>query len=286
MFLEKQYKKIINNNTINLYRGCSHGCIYCDSRSKCYKIDNFEKITVKQDAIKQFRQELKAKKKRCVIHTGSTSDSYCHIEDNLQITKQMLETVYELGFGIRLLTKSSKVLRDLELLKKINKKTFAMVDVTITTFNDELCKKIEPNVSLTSERFETLRILNQNGIPTCVWLCPILPFINDTEENIINIVRKCAEVGTKRIIAFGMGVTMREGNREYFYEQLDKQFLGIKQKYINAFGYSYECSSPNAAKLWEVFIAECKKHGINYEFKDNFNYGLDLVFSSQYSMFN
>ena len=269
---EEKFASIINNGTVNLYRGCTHGCIYCDSRSNCYGIKNFENVTVKKDAIKQLALELKKKRVKNIIRTGSMCDPYIKLEQELKLTHGMLEEVYKQGFGISLLTKSCGVLRDLELLKKINQKTKAIVEMTITTYNDQLCKKIEPNVSLTSERFEALRKLNESGIETLVWLCPILPFINDTEENLRKILQKLKEVGTKRLIVFGFGVTLREGNREYFYKMLDKNFPGTKEKYIKAFGYSYVCNSPNSEALFKVLKEECKNLGIIYDYNAHFKY--------------
>ena len=283
---EKQFSKIINNGTINLYRGCTHGCIYCDSRSACYGIMDFENIIVKQNAIAMLEQELKSKRKKTVLHTGSMTDPYIHLEQKLQLTRQMLELIYKHGFGIKLITKSNLVLRDVDILKKISNTTFARVDITITTFDDELCKIIEPATSITSERFSAIKTLIDNGIDVCVWLCPILPFINDTAENVADIVNKCAEVGVKRIIAFSTGVTLREGSREYFYKMLDKYFPGVKEKYQSAFGFNYICKSPNSKELWEVFTSLCNKHGINYNNKDNFSHGNDLIFSNQFSFFD
>ena len=282
---EQKFSNILNNGVVNLYRGCTHGCIYCDSRSLCYGVRDFENVVAKEGAVSQLGKELRKKKTKKMIRTGSMCDPYIPLEQKLNLTRGMLEEVYKQGFGICLLTKSSLVLRDLELLRKINERTMAIVEMTVTTFDDELCKIIEPNVSVTSERFETLKTLNNNGIETLVWISPILPFINDTEENIQKIVEKLGEIGTKRIIMFGFGVTLREGNREYFYKMLDKHFPGVKERYIKTFGYNYMCNSPNSEKLWEVFKKECERWGIIYDYNAHEKYYKSLTFKNQLSMF-
>lgn len=227
-------------NGMNLYRGCSHGCIYCDSRSSCYNMTHvFEDIEIKENAIELLESSLKHKRKKCMIGTGSMTDPYIPIEMEVESVKKALSLVYQYGFGFTLITKSSRVLRDLNLLKKINEKTKCVVQMTLTTYDETLCKKIEPNVSTTKERFETLKQLCGAGIPTVVWLCPILPFINDTKENIEGILNYCIEAKVYGIICFGMGLTLRNGNREYFYKQLDILFPNIKEKYIKTYGNEY-----------------------------------------------
>lgn len=252
-----------SNNGMNLYRGCSHGCIYCDARSNCYQMNHdFEDIEVKENALELLESALRRKRKRCMIGTGAMGDPYIPLETHLEHTRKMLLLIDKYGFGITLHTKSNRVLRDLDILKRINEKTKCVVQMTLTTTDEALCKIIEPNVSTTQERFETLKILRNEGIPAVVWLCPILPYINDTEENIKRILEMCIDAKVHGIISFGMGLTLREGNREYFYQQLDKHFPGLKEQYIRDFGNQYEINSPHNAKLMKLFHNTCEANGI------------------------
>ena len=259
-----QAKSILSaQNGMNLYRGCQHGCIYCDSRSRCYQMDHaFEDIAVKENALQLLEDALRRKRKPCMIGTGSMSDPYIPLERELCMTRRSLELIDKYGFGATLITKSDLLLRDLDILKRINGKTKAVVQMTLTTADDSLCRILEPGVCPTSRRVAVLKELRKAGIPTVVWLCPILPFLNDTEENIRSIVGSCAQAGVKGIIHFGMGLTLREGNREYFYAQLDRHFPGMKERYIRTYGNAYELSSPNARQLEQVFREECDKYGI------------------------
>lgn len=277
-------------NGMNLYRGCSHGCIYCDSRSSCYNMTHvFEDIEIKENAIELLESSLKHKRKKCMIGTGSMTDPYIPIEMEVESVKKALSLVYQYGFGFTLITKSSRVLRDLNLLKKINEKTKCVVQMTLTTYDETLCKKIEPNVSTTKERFETLKQLCDAGIPTVVWLCPILPFINDTKENIEGILNYCIEAKVYGIICFGMGLTLRNGNREYFYKQLDILFPNIKEKYINTYGNEYVLNSPNNNMLMKLFNQKCEQNGIIHNNNKIFEYlnSFELKQSNtQLSLFN
>lgn len=251
------------NNGMNLYRGCSHGCIYCDSRSKCYHIEHdFEDIEVKDNALILLEEALRKKKKKCMIGTGAMTDPYIPLELELKRVRGALELIDKYDFGVCVQTKSDRVLRDIDLLGKINEKTKAVVQMTLTTFDEELCKKLEPNVSTTLERFEALKKFKEAGIPTVVWLSPILPYINDTKENISGILDMCREAGVYGIIAFGMGLTLREGNREYFYRKLDEHFPGLKERYIREYGYQYEIPSPKNGELMRFFHDHCEKAGI------------------------
>lgn len=246
-------------NGMNIYRGCTHGCIYCDSRSTCYQMKHdFEDIEVKQNAPELLEKALRSKRKKCMIGTGSMCDPYMHCEEKLGFTRKCLEIIDKYGFGVTLITKSHRLLRDLDLLKSINGKTKAVVQMTMTTYDEGLCKILEPNVCTTKERFETLKILRDNGIPTVVWLSPLLPFINDTEENLRGILDLCFEAGVKGIICFGIGVTLREGDREYFYKKLDRHFPGLRDNYHRKYGYSYEVTSDNHSLLMKIFHNECK----------------------------
>lgn len=269
-----QAKGILSaKNGMNLYRGCSHGCIYCDSRSSCYHMDHqFEDIEVKENAIELLDAALKHKKKKCMIGTGSMTDPYIPLEAELGNVRKALTLAYKYGFGFTLITKSNLILRDIDLLDKINKKTKCVVQMTMTTYDEELCKKIEPNVSTTKERFEVLKRMRDAGIPTVVWLCPILPFINDTYENISGILDYCIEAKVHGIICFGMGLTLREGNREYFYSQLDKLFPRLKEKYVSAFGNQYSIGSPHNHELMSLFHNTCEQNGILHDNNRIFEY--------------
>ncbi|MHC1695827.1 MAG: radical SAM protein [Eubacteriales bacterium] len=250
-------------NGMNVYRGCTHGCIYCDSRSKCYDFKHdFEDIEVKANAPELLEDALRRKRKRCMIGTGSMCDPYIPIEEELRVTRRCLEVIERHGFGLSILTKSDRILRDLELLKSIHKNAKCVVQITLTTFDEELCSVLEPNVCSTARRFEVLEILRENGIPTVVWLSPILPFINDTRENVQGILDYCVRACVKGILCFGMGVTLREGDREYFYSKLDEHFPGLREKYHRRYGYSYEVTSEHSSELMELFHTTCSKHGI------------------------
>lgn len=260
-------------NGMNLYRGCQHGCIYCDSRSKCYQIlHDFEDIEVKENAVELLEYALAHKRKKCMIGTGSMTDPYIPLEMEIQSVRKALELIDKYGFGFTVITKSDRILRDIDLLEKINKKTKCVVQMTLTTADDELCRKIEPCVCTTTQRFEVLKKLRDRGIPTVVWLSPILPFINDTKENILRLVDMCAEAKVYGIICFGMGLTLREGNREYFYEQLDKNFPGLKERYIKTFGDRYSVCSPRNNELMKLFYQKCKSYGIVHNNQQVFSY--------------
>ena len=270
----KAVKGILSNdNTMNLYRGCQHGCIYCDSRSLCYQMNHkFEDIEVKANAVGLLENTLRRKRNKCMIGTGAMSDPYMPIEEKLGNMRKCLEVIERYGFGVTMITKSTKVLRDLDLLKKINEKSKCVVQMTLTTYDEDLCRIVEPNVETTYERFRALEILRDNGIPTVVWLCPILPFINDSEENIRGILDYCVRAKVKGIINFDMGVTLRDGNREYFYKKLDEHFPGLKEKYIRMYGNSYQLSSPNSRQLNMIYKSECIKNGIMCDVNECFEY--------------
>ncbi|MGL4453221.1 MAG: radical SAM protein [Sarcina sp.] len=262
-----------NNNGINIYRGCTHGCIYCDSRSTCYGMDHiFEDIEVKSNIVELLEESLKKKRKKCMIGTGAMSDPYIHLDKKLQNTRMCLEVIDKYGFGVAIQTKSNRILRDLDLLKSINEKSKCVVQMTLTTYDEKLCKKLEPNVSTTKERFEVLKIMRDNNIPTVVWLAPFLPYINDTEENIRGLLSYCIEAKVKGIIVFDIGLTLRNGNREYFYKKLDENFKGMKEKYIREYGDSYGVISKNNEKLKKIIKETCMKHNIIYGVEDNFKY--------------
>ena len=259
-----QTKSILSaRNGMNLYRGCQHGCIYCDSRSRCYHMDHrFEDVAVKENGVELLDLALRRKRRPCMIGTGSMSDPYTPIEEELRLTRRALEVIERHGCGIAIQTKSDRILRDLDLLQRINRRSKAVVQMTLTTMDDGLCKLIEPNVCPTSRRIEVLKAFQRAGIPTVVWLCPILPWLNDTEENIRGIVEACADAGVKGIICFGMGLTLRDGSREHYYTQLDRKFPGLKERTIRTYGSAYELRSAHDRELTALFHRLCAKYGI------------------------
>lgn len=232
----------------------------------------FEDIEVKENAVDLLEHALKHKRQKCMIGTGSMTDPYIPLETELENVRKTLFLIYEYGFGFTVITKSDRILRDLDLLKKINDKTKCVVQMTLTTYDEKLCRKIEPHVSTTRERFMALTKLRDAGIPTVVWLTPILPFINDTQENLSGVLKLCAEAGVYGVINFGMGLTLREGNREYFYKQLDRLFPGLKEKYIRTYGNRYEIESPNSSRLMKLFYQKCEENGIVHDNGEIFRY--------------
>ena len=260
-------------NGMNLCRGCTHGCIYCDSRSKCYDMKHdFEDVEIKINAPELLEDRLKRKRSKCMIGTGAMSDPYIPLPESLAVTHACLEIICKHGFGLAIQTKSALILRDLDLLKSINERARCLVQITLTTFDEGLCKILEPNVSTTRERFEVLKTMRDNGIPTTVWLCPILPFINDTEENLRGILGYCIEAKVKGILCFGIGMTLREGDREYYYKKLDIHFPGFKDVYIKMYGNNYELTSKNNKKLMKIFNETCEANGIIHNTDEVFAY--------------
>ena len=269
-----QAKSILSaHNGMNLYRGCQHGCIYCDSRSLCYQMNHpFEDIEVKENALPLLEQALKTKRKRCMIGTGAMSDPYIPLEETLRLTRGALELIHRYGFGVAIQTKSARILRDLELLKAINHQSKAVVQMTLTTCDENLCRIVEPAVSTTRQRVEALKRFRDAGVPTVVWLCPLLPWLNDTPENVLGILESCREAGVKGIINFGMGLTLRDGDREYYYAALDRHFPGLKQRYIETYGNAYELPSPRSRELWQLFHETCENYGIWHDNDQIFTY--------------
>lgn len=260
-------------NGMNLYRGCTHGCIYCDARSTCYQMDHtFEDIAVKKNAPELLEAALRRKRNKCMIGTGAMSDPYLHAEEKLQLTRKCLELIDEYGFGLAIHTKSDLILRDLDLLKRINQKTKCVVQMTLTTYDENLCKILEPNVCTTKRRAEVLEIMSEEGIPTICWITPILPFINDTEENMRGILDYCIKAKVYGIMQFGIGVTLRDGDRQYFYHKLDQHFPRMKERYIQTYGNAYELPVPNQAQLLQILREECRKHHMVYDADTLFQY--------------
>lgn len=261
---EVQAKGILSaKNGMNIYRGCSHGCIYCDARSNCYQMEHdFEDIEVKVNAPQLLEKALRGKRKKCMIGTGAMSDPYLHLEKELKLTRQCLELIDEYGFGLAIQTKSDMILRDLDLLKSINKKTKCVVQMTLTTYDDELCKIVEPNVCVTSRRVEVLNIMKEEGIPTVCWMTPILPFINDTEENIRGILNYTKQAKCYGIMFFDIGMTLRDGDRQYYYKKLDTHFPGLKERYKKTYGDAYMVPSLNRKYLNGLVRKFCRENGM------------------------
>ena len=247
---------------MNLYRGCTHGCIYCDSRSKVYGMNHkFEDIEVKENFMELLKRELK-RRPPAMVGTGAMTDPYIPLEKRLEHVRKSLKLIHDYGFGFTCITKSDLILRDLDMLKKINEKTKVVIQMTLTTSDDDLCSILEPDVCPTSRRVEVLNVLKDAGIPTVVWLCPILPYINDTKENINSLLDMCIDSDVKGIICFGMGLTLRDGNRQYFYSKLDEHFPGLKDIYVRKYGNSYSIPSPHEKQLMDVFNKRTSKEGI------------------------
>lgn len=260
-------------NGMNIYRGCQHGCIYCDARSKCYQMNHrFEDIEVKENAPELLENALKRKRRKCMIGTGAMSDPYIPLEKELQLTRRCLEIINRYGFVVTVHTKSASVMRDIDLFTKINDKSKAVLQMTLTTADESLCRIIEPNVSVTKERFETLKAFHENGIPSVVWFSPFLPFINDTKENIDGLLKYCIDAKVRGIICFGIGLTLRDGDREYFYSRLDKHFPNMKERYIYTYGNSYQLTSSNNNVLMNRISEVCRNHGIMFGVENVFSY--------------
>ena len=263
----KEVKAILSpQNGMNLYRGCTHGCIYCDSRSKCYRMNHdFEDIEVKLKADELLEHTLRRKRTKGMIMAGALTDPYVPIEEELQITRRCLNQIERFDFGLAIQTKSNLIMRDIDILDKINRKTKCVVGITMTTYDEELCKKLEPNVCTTKERFSVLLALKERGIPTIVWMNPILPFINDDMDNIKGIMKYCIDAGVYGIMNDGMSLTLRPGSREHYYEQLDRLFPGMKERYIETYGEAYELASPNKDELMSYFRKTCDENNIVHD---------------------
>ena len=250
---------------MNLYRGCQHGCIYCDTRSDCYGIGDISQISVKTNAIELLHKELRSKRKKGTIGTGSMNDPYMPIEAELGITRKALTEIADVKFPVHVITKGDIVTRDYDLLQEIGK-TYAAVSVTITTFDDKLAKKIEPNAPNTSDRFKVLKFLAEKGIYTGITLMPLLPYVNDTEKNLISIIRKAYDMGVSYIIPM-FGLTLRKGNREYLYRVFEKEFPELRNTYELAFKEQYVCNSANYRQLERCFYTEAAKYNIAYRMR-------------------
>jgi DNA repair photolyase len=252
---------------MNIYRGCCHRCIYCDSRSLCYGIERFDELRAKADALRIIRDDLLKKRRRGVVGTGSMSDPYNPFEKDLRLTRNALELLNAYRFGVDITTKSTLVLRDAAVLKDIQAHSPVIVKITITTCDDALSALVEPDAPPSSERFEAIRQLSAQGIYAGVLMMPLLPFIEDTAENIRGMVARAKECGA-RFLYPSLGMTLRAGNREYYYENLERHFPGVKEQYIKHFGERYSCASPQARKLWKLFTDECGRAELRYHMHD------------------
>lgn len=257
------------HNGINVYRGCTHGCIYCDSRSECYQFDHpFEDIAVKENAAELLDAALSRKRKPCVVSTGAMCDPYIPAEAQLRLTRRCLEVILRHGCGASVQSKSDLLLRDMDLFREIHALAPMTVQMTLTTADDALCRQLEPNVCPTSRRVEVLRHCREAGIPTVVWICPLLPFINDTEENLRALLEMCRHEGVMGIRMYGFGLTLRSGSREYYYAQLNRLFPGLRVQYEQRYGKMYELNSTNAPQLQHLFREFCDRNGILYRHDD------------------
>ncbi|MCL2618637.1 MAG: radical SAM protein [Defluviitaleaceae bacterium] len=252
---------------MNIYRGCPHGCIYCDSRSDCYRNFDFGTVKAKADALRIIRNELRRKVRTGVIATGAMSDPYNPHEQELRLSRNALELINAFGFGVSIATKSPLAARDADILQDIKAHSPAMVMFSVTTADDKLCKLLEPDVACSSERFDALEQLACAGIFCGVLMMPILPFINDTPENITGILHRAKDAGAAFVYP-SFGVSLRSGNREYFYHHLDSHFPGLRQMYASRYGNMYQCHSPHNRKLWATFMSTCEQLGLLHRMDD------------------
>ena len=274
-----------HNYNMNIYKGCCHGCIYCDSRSECYGVEEFDRVRAKDKALEIIERDLRSKRKKGVIGTGAMSDPYNPLEKEAGLTREALKLIDQYGFGIAIATKSTLIERDLDLLVKISKHSPVIVKITVTTADDELCKLIEPNVAPTSERFQAIKACSDAGIFTGILMMLILPYINDTEENVSNVISLAGQNGAKFIYP-AFGVTLRQNQREWYYSQLDHKFPGIKEKYMQRYANAYECASPNARELWKLFMYQCREQNILYKMEDIIREYTDKYKVEQLSLFD
>ena len=252
---------------MNLYRGCSHGCIYCDTRSACYGIDRFDTVRVKENCLRQLELELRAKKRPGVVGLGAASDSYNAAERTLRVTRGALELLRRYGFGVGIPTKGTLVARDIDVLREIGRAAPARVSFSITTIDDELSRRIEPGAPRSSQRLRAMELLAKAGVFTGVWLNPMLPFLCDDEADLVALLERIAGHGGRFCICH-FAVTLREGDREYFYQKLeeDPYFAGVKRRYVEAFGLRYLCPTPALERLAPVYRATCERLGLLYTF--------------------
>ncbi|MDF2989250.1 MAG: repair photolyase [Eubacterium sp.] len=273
-----------NNYNMNIYKGCNHGCIYCDSRSECYHVENFDEVRVKENALALIYRDIKSKRKKGVIGTGAMSDPYNPFEKKLELTRGALEIINRFGFGVSIATKSDLVARDIDIFNNIRQHSPVLVKITVTSCDDQLAKKVEQNVVPPSRRFTAIKKLSENGIFAGILMMPVLPFIEDTEENISGIIRLAYENGAKFIYP-AMGVTLRMNQREWYFSKLDELFPGMKKKYIEEFGDSYQCHSPRAKQLKALFKEQCNQYGLLYKMEDIIKAYKNGYYDRQLSLF-
>lgn len=269
------------NYNMNIYRGCNHGCIYCDSRSSCYQVHDFDTVKAKKDAPAKVENELKSKRKNGVIGLGAMSDPYNYFEKKLEYTKEVLKSINKNQFGVFVITKSDLVVRDINIFKSISNHSICNVALTITTYDEDLRKEIEPFSASTTDRFKAIKELSDNGIFTGILMMPILPFINDSVENIENIVRKASEVGAKYIYP-NFGVTLRDNQRVHYYKNISPKLV---EKYKNTYKDSYMCTSLNIKILKKHFETLCNNSGILYKMNDIINESKKYIKNQQISLF-
>lgn len=271
-------KALLNRwNSMNVYRGCQHGCVYCDSRSVCYRFTHpFEDVGVKENAPELLEDVLRSRRKRSVIGSGSMADPYQPLERDLQLTRRCLELLDRHGFGATVITKSDLVLRDLELFASIHDRAKSVLQMTLTVADDALSRKLEPNVCTTTRRYEVLKAFQARGIPTVVWMTPLLPYLTDTTENVRTILDYCADAGVKGIVCFNMGMTLREGDREYYYAALDRLFPGLSEVYRAKYGNAYEVLSERGGELTRLFHETCEARDILHDPEACFRYIAEL----------
>ncbi len=252
---------------MNIYKGCCHGCIYCDSRSDCYRVTDFDRVRAKENALRIIRDDLQRKTRTGVVATGSMSDPYNPFERELQLTRHALELLSAFGFGVGIATKSPLITRDIDVLTEISQRAPVLCKITVTAADDALSQKIEPHVAPSSARLDAVARLSAAGLFTGLLLMPVLPFITDSESNIRTLVRLAAESGARFIYA-SFGVTLRSNQRQYFYDRLDELFPGLRARYVRTYGERYQYASPHARALWDIFAAECRANGILYRMSD------------------
>lgn len=254
------------DHTVNLYRGCCHGCLYCDSRSDCYRNPNFDRVTAKSDALRILRDELARKVRPAFIAMGAMSDPYNPFEEELLLTRHALELIDAYDCGVSVDTKSDLIVRDIDLYQSIQAHSPVICKLTVTTVDEDLAAKVEPRAPSPAQRLAAIRSLAQAGLFCGVLLMPVLPFLEDRPEQVLSVVDRSADAGAKFIYS-GFGVTMRQGQREYFLRELDRAFPGehLSRRYLARYGDRYRCPSPRARELWEVFAARCRERGLLYQ---------------------
>ena len=254
------------DHTVNLYRGCCHGCLYCDSRSDCYRNPDFDRVTAKANALRILRDELARKVRPAFIAMGAMSDPYNPFEEELLLTRHALELIDAYDCGVSVDTKSDLIVRDIDLYQSIQAHSPVICKLTITTVDEDLAAKVEPRAPSPARRLAAVRSLAQAGLFCGVLLMPVLPFLEDRPEQVLSVVDRSADAGAKFIYS-GFGVTMRQGQREYFLRELDRAFPGehLSRRYLARYGDRYRCPSPRARELWEVFAARCRERGLLYQ---------------------